>query len=66
MSKPKQIAFRPTAIDYALLQKMLETGKYKDNTSLMRAAIQQLALVSLEPEEYTNTIADAYENDVFK
>jgi len=66
MTQPKTIAFRPTQVDQALIDaiQLNNTGDYKNTTELMRAAIQQLALVSLDQEQYVLAITNGYETEV--
>lgn len=64
MSNPKTIAFRPTAIDQSLIDAILLNNEYKNTTDLMRAAIQQLALVSLDADQYVKAITSGYESEL--
>lgn len=60
----KPINFRPTPVDQALINKLMESDKYKNTADLLRNAIMQLAMVSLDSSDYLSTIASGYEKDV--
>lgn len=59
----KPISFKPTHIDQLLIDAIKKSG-YKTNADVIRAGIQQLAIISLDPDEYLNLVATGYENDV--
>lgn len=59
----KPISFKPTPTDQLLID-ALKVGGLTTNADVLRAAIQQLALVRLEQDRYLNLIADGYESEV--
>lgn len=61
---PKPISFRPTAVDQALIDKLLDSGVYKSASDLLRNALLNEARINLDVESYLQTVAKGYEKGV--
>lgn len=60
----KPISFRPSSVDKALIEKLLETGQYKNATDLFRNALLNEARINLESAAYLQTVVHGYEKEV--
>lgn len=64
MTNIKPVNFKPSSIDQALINRLVETGQFKNTSDLFRNALLQLSIKTLEPEQYSRAIIQAYENDI--